>query len=65
MNRRLRDLTRIARRFERTVTVTGGNHYALRHPTAPTIFTPKSPSCHRSLTKLQADLRRAQQDMKG
>ncbi|NOD97175.1 hypothetical protein GS610_08130 [Ruegeria sp. HKCCD6228] len=61
MRRRIRDLRRIAREFDRRVVVGKGNHIRLVdiHGKLPPITTPNTPSCWRSERRLLADLRNA------
>lgn len=60
MHKRLRNLTKIARKFDRTVSMTRGGHYRLDHDAFDPIVTPATPSCHRSMKRLISDPRRAQ-----
>ena len=60
MNRRLRDVQKLARSFDRSVQNTRNGHLKLVPPHLPALFTPGSPSDWRSLRKLRADLQRAQ-----
>ncbi len=59
MNRRVRDVTRLARRYGRTLSHTRNGHLRLEHPHLDPIITPGSPSDWRSIRKLRANLERA------
>jgi predicted RNA binding protein YcfA (HicA-like mRNA interferase family) len=60
MTRRERELKALARQHGGwTVEQTRGGHYRLRHPNGAIVFTPTTPSCHRSLQNTASELRRA------
>lgn len=60
MKRDLARLLEAARKRGWRLERTRGSHWKLKHPSGAVVVSSSTPSCHRALLNLQADLRRGE-----
>lgn len=58
MKREMKDIVKTLRSQGWTVTLTRSNHYRCQSPSGASTWTPSTPSDHRGIKNLRADLRR-------